>query len=78
MWGAILAATEAAGVAVVLTTHSMEEVEVLCSRVGIMAAGSLACLGTPQRLKSLYGGACCRLTLRSHICKPNTAKQILS
>lgn len=26
MWGAILAATQAAGVAVVLTTHSMEEV----------------------------------------------------
>jgi hypothetical protein len=26
MWGAILAATEAADVAVVLTTHSMEEV----------------------------------------------------
>ncbi len=26
MWGAILSATQAAGVAVVLTTHSMEEV----------------------------------------------------
>jgi len=26
MWGAILAATHAAGVAVVLTSHSMEEV----------------------------------------------------
>lgn len=32
------------------------QVEVLCSRVGIMAAGRLACLGSSQRLKSLYGG----------------------
>ena len=46
------------GCAVVLTTHSMEEVEVLCSRVGIMHRGRLACLGSPQRLKALYGGAC--------------------
>ena len=45
------------GCAVVLTTHSMEEVEVLCSRVGIMHRGRLACLGSPQRLKALYGGA---------------------
>ncbi len=44
------------GCAVVLTTHSMEEVEVLCSRVGIMHRGRLACLGSPQRLKALYGG----------------------
>mmetsp|Transcript_7891 Transcript_7891/g.23248 ORF Transcript_7891/g.23248 Transcript_7891/m.23248 type:complete len:2373 (+) Transcript_7891:472-7590(+) len=57
MWGAILSATEASGVAVVLTTHSMEEVEVLCSRVGIMAGGCLACLGTPQQLKSRHGGS---------------------
>ncbi len=40
----------------VLTTHSMEEVEVLCSRVGIMHRGRLACLGSPQHLKALYGG----------------------
>ena len=40
-----------------LTTHSMEEVEVLCSRVGIMHRGRLACLGSPQHLKALYGGA---------------------
>ncbi len=32
------------------------QVEVLCSRVGIMVAGRVACLGSSQRLKSLYGG----------------------
>lgn len=40
-----------AGMSVVLTTHSMEEVEALCSRVGIMHRGRLACLASPQRLK---------------------------
>ncbi|KAK9829531.1 hypothetical protein WJX72_006343 [[Myrmecia] bisecta] len=45
-----------AAVSVVLTTHSMEECEALCTRVGIMHKGRLACVGSPQRLKALYGG----------------------
>ncbi|KDO21257.1 hypothetical protein SPRG_13556 [Saprolegnia parasitica CBS 223.65] len=40
---------------VLLTTHSMEECEALCSRVGIMAAGVLRCLGSIQYLKSRFG-----------------------
>eukprot|EP00455_Lapot_gusevi_P052020 TRINITY_DN7870_c0_g5_i1.p1 TRINITY_DN7870_c0_g5~~TRINITY_DN7870_c0_g5_i1.p1 ORF type:complete len:341 (+),score=73.75 TRINITY_DN7870_c0_g5_i1:73-1023(+) len=40
---------------VVLTTHSMEECEATCSRLGIMVSGRLAVLGTPQHLKSKYG-----------------------
>ena len=40
---------------VVLTTHSMEEAEALCSRVAIMAKGTLRCLANPLRLKELYG-----------------------
>lgn len=39
----------------VLTTHSMEEAEALCDRIGIMAKGTLRCLAGPQRLKDLYG-----------------------
>lgn len=38
----------------VLTSHSMEECEALCSRIGIMAAGKLQCLGDPQHLKSTH------------------------
>ncbi|ETO08551.1 ABC(ATP-binding) family transporter [Reticulomyxa filosa] len=41
--------------AVILTTHSMEECEALCHRIGIMVLGQLRCLGTAQRLKSRYG-----------------------
>lgn len=44
-----------AGRTVVMSSHSMEECEAVCSRVGIMAAGRLRCLGTVQHLKSRFG-----------------------
>jgi len=40
---------------VILTTHSMEEAEALCSRVAIQVDGCFRCLGTPQQIKSKYG-----------------------
>jgi ABC-type multidrug transport system ATPase subunit len=43
------------GRAIVLTTHSMEEADALTTRIGIMAAGKLLCLGSQLRLKNLYG-----------------------
>jgi ABC-type multidrug transport system ATPase subunit len=42
--------------AMVLTTHSMEEADVLCSRIGIITDGVLRTVGPQVRLKSLYGG----------------------
>jgi ABC-type multidrug transport system ATPase subunit len=43
------------GRTVILTTHSMEEAEALCQRIGIMAKGTLRCLANPTRLKEVYG-----------------------
>ncbi|TPX33602.1 hypothetical protein SmJEL517_g03582 [Synchytrium microbalum] len=43
------------GKTIILTTHSMEEAEVLSQRIAIMAKGTLRCLGSPLRLKQLYG-----------------------
>jgi len=40
---------------VILTTHSMEECEALCPRIGIMAGGKLRCLGSSQHLKNRFG-----------------------
>jgi len=40
--------------AVVLTTHSMEEAEALCKRIGIMVKGQLKALGTKQHLKTKF------------------------
>nr|XP_008522837.1 PREDICTED: retinal-specific ATP-binding cassette transporter [Equus przewalskii] len=43
------------GRAVVLTSHSMEECEALCTRLAIMVKGSFQCLGTIQHLKYKFG-----------------------
>ena len=40
---------------IILTTHSMEEAEALCQRIGIMTKGILRYLANPLRLKELYG-----------------------
>ena len=40
---------------IVLTSHSMQECETLCSRLGIMVAGQMKCLGSAQQLRSKYG-----------------------
>ncbi|KAJ3268101.1 hypothetical protein HK104_005495 [Borealophlyctis nickersoniae] len=41
--------------AVVLTTHSMEEAEAICTRIGIMTQGHLRCLGPLHHLRALHG-----------------------
>ncbi|XP_020420066.1 ABC transporter A family member 2 isoform X2 [Prunus persica] len=43
------------GRAIVLTTHSMEEADILGDKIGIMAKGRLRCIGTSIRLKSRFG-----------------------
>lgn len=43
------------GMTVLLTTHYIEEAEVLCHRVGIMDKGRLIALGTPGELKQKVG-----------------------
>eukprot|EP00899_Mesostigma_viride_P015099 jgi/Mesvir1/23590/Mv18280-RA.1 len=53
MWDTI--SRTMAGRCALLTTHSMEESEALCGRLGVMVAGRLRCLGTPQHLKSRFG-----------------------
>ncbi|CAF3562792.1 unnamed protein product [Adineta steineri] len=40
---------------IILTSHSMDECERVCNRLGIMFNGQLACLGTIQHLKSKFG-----------------------
>nr|APD26544.1 ATP-binding cassette transporter subfamily A member 1-like X1 protein [Brachionus koreanus] len=40
---------------VILTSHSMEECEALCTRLVIMVNGQFKCLGSPQHLKAKFG-----------------------
>jgi len=53
MWD-LIAATNS-GRSLILTTHSLEEAEALCHRIGIMVSGRLKCLGSAQHLRSRYG-----------------------
>lgn len=41
--------------AILLTSHSMTECDVLCSRLAIMVNGQFKCFGTPQHLKHRFG-----------------------
>ena len=39
----------------ILTTHSMEEADAICSKIGILVKGELRCLGSSQHLKNQFG-----------------------
>jgi ABC-type multidrug transport system ATPase subunit len=54
VWDMIIRAKH--GRVIVLTTHSMEEADVLGDRVGIMSHGKIQALGTSLSLKKEYGG----------------------
>lgn len=52
MWDLIEQAARSRSV--ILTTHSMQEAEALCTRVAIMVKGQFVCLGSVQHLKNKY------------------------
>uniref|UniRef100_A0A8C1UG03 P-type phospholipid transporter n=1 Tax=Cyprinus carpio TaxID=7962 RepID=A0A8C1UG03_CYPCA len=54
LWNSIMSVIQG-GRAVVLTSHSMEECEALCTRLAIMVNGTFKCLGTIQHLKYKFG-----------------------
>jgi len=64
LWNSILEMIRG-GQSVVLTSHSMEECEALCSRLGIMVNGQFKCLGSIQHLKNRFGSGY-TLTIRCH------------
>jgi len=53
MWDLISSTMK--GRSIILTTHSMDECEALCGRIGIMVNGRLLCYGSSQHLKSRFG-----------------------
>ncbi|MGH0155462.1 UNVERIFIED_CONTAM: hypothetical protein FKN15_046681 [Acipenser sinensis] len=54
LWDAVTRTRES-GKAVIITSHSMEECEALCTRLAVMVNGQFKCLGSPQHLKSKFG-----------------------
>ncbi|XP_074239283.1 phospholipid-transporting ATPase ABCA3-like [Saimiri boliviensis] len=47
--------TRESGKAIVITSHSMEECDALCTSLAIMVQGKFMCLGSPQHLKNKFG-----------------------
>lgn len=43
------------GITTILSSHSMEECEALCSELVIMKNGALKCMGSAKCIKSKYG-----------------------
>ncbi|XP_041938363.1 uncharacterized protein abca12 isoform X4 [Alosa sapidissima] len=59
--------------AVVLTSHSMEECEALCTRLAIMVQGQFRCLGSLQHIKNRFGsGFTVKMYLEMASCNVDT------
>jgi ABC-2 type transport system ATP-binding protein len=56
MWQMIKRVKEECALTILLTTHYMEEADMLCSKVAIINQGELVALGTPPELKSRLPG----------------------
>lgn len=63
------------GKCIVLTSHSMEECEALCTRIAIMVNGNFKCLGSTQHLKNKFAEGY-TLTIKLKKVSENTNQEI--
>ncbi|XP_062389786.1 uncharacterized protein abca12 isoform X5 [Sardina pilchardus] len=64
--------------AVVLTSHSMEECEALCTRLAIMVEGQFRCLGSLQHIKNRFGsGFTVKMYLEMASCNVDTISKYM-
>jgi ABC-type multidrug transport system, ATPase component len=56
IWDHLMDLRARANMTIFVTTHSMEEADSLCTRIGIMHHGEIAIIGTPDELKAKVGG----------------------
>jgi ABC-2 type transport system ATP-binding protein len=55
VWQRVAEMRDATGMTVLLTTHYMEEADVLCDRLALMHLGRIRALGSPEDLKAELG-----------------------
>jgi ABC-2 type transport system ATP-binding protein len=60
-----------------LTTHYMEEADMLCDRVGIIDKGKIIMLDTPSKLKELVGGHIIKLKINDNNNNNNNNNNII-
>jgi ABC-2 type transport system ATP-binding protein len=66
MWRYIQRLVKEEKVTIILTTHYMEEADLLCDRIGIIDKGKIIALDTPSRLKESIGGDSIRIQVSSN------------
>jgi len=66
MWKYIQQLVKQEKLTIILTTHYMEEADMLCNRIGIMDKGKIIALDTPTNLKLMLGGDIVKLKLKKH------------
>ncbi len=64
MWKYIQQLVKQEKLSIILTTHYMEEADMLCNRIGIIDKGKIIALDTPTNLKSMLGGDIVKLKLK--------------
>ncbi len=55
LWNSLSNMAQKKGASCILTTHSMEEAEALCNKIGIIVNGRMVCFGPLLYLKNKYG-----------------------
>jgi ABC-2 type transport system ATP-binding protein len=61
MWKYVRKLVDEEKVTIILTTHYMEEADMLCDRIGIIDRGKIVALDTPANLKASMGGDIIRI-----------------
>ncbi|MGI0037461.1 MAG: ATP-binding cassette domain-containing protein [Nitrososphaera sp.] len=74
MWKYVRRLVEEEKITVILTTHYMEEADMLCDRIGIIDKGRIVALDTPAGLKAGLGGDIIRIRTKD----PSAVKSIES
>ncbi len=64
MWKYIQQLVKKEKLTIILTTHYMEEADILCNRIGIIDKGKIIALDTPTNLKSMLNGDIVKLKLK--------------
>ena len=67
MWKHIQNLVKEEDLTIILTTHYMEEADMLCDRIGIIDKGKIIALDTPSGLKSMIGGDIVKIKTKSDI-----------
>lgn len=75
LWDLLL--KQKSGRTLLLTTHFMDEADLLGDRIAIMAGGELQCCGTSFFLKKKYGAGYHLIMDKSIQCDPNNVTQLL-